>query len=475
MKKRIFPVILSGGNGTRLWPSSRASYPKQFIPFLNRYSLLQNTLLRSTRLKNAAPPLIICNQDHRFIVQGQCAEIGIAPAAIYLEPLGKNTAPAIALAAFHLAAHQPDALMLVLPADHRVDDQVAFEKTVSAASLAAQEGSLVTFGITPTHAETGYGYIHIGEKKSTTAAIDYYRIRHFHEKPSEEDAQHYLRQGDYLWNSGMFVFSAQVYLKELKKYQPEMYQQVKKSWQRRQEEMGFTRPEYRAFCACPANSIDYGVMQSTRKAVVIPADFQWSDIGSWASLWDTSCQDAQRNVFIGHAAAVDTSNSYIRAEKRFVSVVGLNNVVVVETADAVLVMNKDHAQSLKNVIQASGQADIQEYIEHSKIYRPWGWYEKIDAGTGFKVKRIIVKSGKKLSLQKHLHRTEHWVVVKGRAKVTIDGEKMILKKNQSVSIPVGKKHRLENIGQTDLYMIEVQSGHYLEEDDIIRYSDEYGR
>ncbi|MDR0781356.1 MAG: mannose-1-phosphate guanylyltransferase/mannose-6-phosphate isomerase [Pseudomonadales bacterium] len=475
----LYPVILSGGTGSRLWPLSRAAYPKQLLPLTGPLTMLQATLERARQLAgphcDIQPPLLICNQEHRFLVREQCLALGAVPCAIYLEPEGRNTAPAIALAALHVSSIKtdPDALLLVLPADHAIADQNAFNMAVNHASQAALLGKLVTFGITPTRAETGYGYIKAGKPLSAgSVALE---VESFVEKPDAATAQRYLDSGEYTWNSGMFLFKPERYLAELQEQQPDIFAAVTAAWQQRAVDLDFIRPETEAFQRCPADSIDYAVMQNTPDAAVIPADIGWSDVGSWDALWALTEKDASGNVCNGDVFIADTRGSYVRAQSRFVCVLGLDDVVVVETPDAVLVMPKSKAQAVKHAITYCADTQRNEHLEHIRVYRPWGWYEAIDKAERFQVKRIMVKPGEKLSLQLHHHRAEHWVVVSGTAKVTINAVESLISENQSAYIPVGHTHRLENPGKVPLHLIEVQSGSYLGEDDIVRLEDTYGR
>lgn len=477
MNVNIHPVILSGGSGTRLWPLSRANYPKQLLPLVGKETMLQATLARAAALSNTQAPIIVCNTEHRFLIQEQCEAIKIKPEAIYLESAGRNTAPAIALAAFHLSQIDENALMIVLPADHVIDDQVAFAQAVETAKVAAQEDYLVTFGVVPSAPETGYGYIKAGTALSfaTPIALAAYQVQSFFEKPNRETATAYLQEGGYTWNSGMFVFTAKNYLQELQRHRPDIFAAVQKAWQEKTTDLGFILPGKDAFTASPSDSIDYAIMQVTDRAAVVPAQFGWNDVGSWDSLWQIAPKDGNGNVTSGDTLVFDTQKSYIRAENRLVAVIGLDDVIVIETADAVLVMHKSKAQHLKTAIQQLESSQRKEHLDHLRVHRPWGWYEGIDKGERFQVKRIMVKPGEKLSLQMHHHRAEHWVVVSGTAKVTVENQETLFTENQSTYIPLGKSHRLENPGKIPLHLIEVQSGTYLGEDDIVRFEDSYGR
>lgn len=465
----LHPVILSGGSGTRLWPLSRAEYPKQLLALTGNNTLLQATACRTASLPGAQPAIVIAGDEHRFLVRDQLLKAGCAPAHIYLEPEGRNTAPAIALAALHLAASSPDSLMLVLPADHVVDDQLAFAEAVATAQHAARQGWLCTFGIAPSYPETGYGYIQVGAALADAPHVMH--VSRFVEKPDLAQARRLLDEGGCLWNSGIFLFTARAFLDELKAHRPDVLAAATVAWQGRSEDMVFLRPQAEAFMACASISIDYAVMQPTAKAVVVPASFPWSDVGNWDAVWQASPKDANHNSVAGDVLLHDTRNSFVRAEHRLVSVIGLDNVAVVETADAVLVMNKDRSQDIRAVVEQLRAAGRSELVRQVRVHRPWGWYESTDRGERFQVKRIMVNPGKKLSLQMHHHRAEHWVVVSGTALVTVDGVQRLLSENQSAFVPLGQLHQLENPGSIALQLIEVQSGSYLGEDDIVRFED----
>ena len=465
----MIPVILSGGSGTRLWPLSRRHYPKQFLPLVSNHTMIQETLLRLTGIAGLKAPIAVCNEDHRFMMAEQLREIDISPNAIILEPLGRNTAPAVALAA--LTAISEDDVLLILPADHVIEDVVAFQYAVNQAKTLAEQGYLVTFGIVPTEPETGYGYI----KRSTENVGPAYTVASFVEKPNLETAQRYLKSGDYYWNSGMFAFKASSFLSELQKFNPVMLEKCQQALKRAQIDMDFVRLDKEIFATCPSDSIDYAVMEKTEKAVVIPMDAAWNDVGSWSALWEVTEKDASGNAIIGDVFTVDTQNSFIHAHSKLVTVVGLSDVVVVETDDAVMIAAKDRVQDVKDIVdQLKAQGRVEADI-HRKAYRPWGHYDLVDTGERHQTKRIVVKPGAKLSLQKHHHRAEHWVVVKGTALITKGDEQILITENESTYIPLGIVHCLENPGVIPLEIVEVQPGSYLGEDDIIRFNDVYGR
>ena len=467
----LTPVILSGGAGTRLWPLSRELYPKQLLALTGERTMIQQTALRLEGL-SAAAPVVVCNEAHRFLVAEQLRQIDIEPQAMVLEPLGRNTAPAIALAAHAAlkAAGGADPLLLVLPADHVIRDVPAFQKAVRAALAAAGSGKLVTFGIVPTHPETGYGYIQRGARHGAGFAI-----ARFVEKPDAERAQQFVEAGEYYWNSGMFLFSARRYLEELGRLAPEMARVCAEAFAAARTDLDFTRIEGQRFAACPSDSIDYAVMEKTQDAVVVPLDAGWSDVGSWAALHEACEADAHGNVARGDVICEDAEGCYLYAESRLVAVVGLKDHVVVETKDAVLVAPKDRVQNVKKLVHRLKEAGRYEHSLHREVFRPWGSYDSIESGPRFQVKRLKVKPGAVLSLQLHHHRAEHWVVVSGTARITRGDEVFLLEENQSTYIPIGVRHRIENPGKIALHIIEIQSGSYLGEDDIVRLEDQYGR
>ena len=468
----LIPVVLSGGAGTRLWPLSRELHPKQLLPLLGEHTMLQDTMHRLAGLA-AEAPIVICNDAHRFLVAEQLRAIGCAAQGIVLEPVGRNTAPAIALAALMaVSAGKGEALLLVLPADHVIRDVGAFREAVKAAAAAAQSGHLVTFGIVPNAAETGYGYIRRG---AALPAGGGWRIDRFVEKPDRQRAEEFLASGDYYWNSGMFVFSARRYLEELQAHAPDIAAACERSVNAALRDLDFTRVDAAAFSACRSDSIDFAVMEKTDSAVVIPLDAGWSDVGSWSSLHDDSERDADGNVMRGDVLAEQTRNSYLYAGSRLLAVVGLDNHVVIETKDAVLVAPRERVQDVKSLVARIKGDGRSEHALHREVFRPWGSYDSLDSGERFQVKRLTVKPGGVLSLQLHHHRAEHWVVVSGTARITRGDEVFLLEENQSTFIPLGVRHRIENPGKVPLHIIEVQSGGYLGEDDIVRFEDQYGR
>jgi mannose-1-phosphate guanylyltransferase len=469
---KIVPVILSGGVGSRLWPLSREHFPKQCLPLADsEYSLLQQTVLRIQGFELGSP-IVVCNEDHRFLIAQQLQALGVKDAKILLEPASRNTAPAIALAALEVTAQlkssasEADALLLVLPSDHVLDDIDVFERAIYQAQKLAEAGSLVMFGIKPTRPETGYGYIRTG---------DDFAVSEFIEKPNATIAQQCISAGDYLWNSGMFLFGANTYLQELKQHREDVFESINKSYQARAEDMDFIRVGVEEFEQCSSVSIDYAVMEMTKKSKVIPYDGGWSDIGAWNALYDYSNKDENHNVLLGDVMLETSEHCLIRAESRLVAAVNVKNLIVIETKDAVLIMDKDSSQDVKKIVARIKSEDRQEHLYHTTVHRPWGTYQTLDQGYRYQVKHIVVKPGEKLSVQMHHHRAEHWVVVSGTAKVTNGDKEILLTENESTFIPVGTIHSLENPGKIPLELVEVQSGSYLNEDDIVRFDDRYGR
>ncbi len=464
---KLQPVLLSGGSGTRLWPLSREAYPKQFLPLGGEDTMVQATWRRVEPL-TSLPPLVVANEDHRFLVAEQLREIRAPQPRILLEPVGRNTAPAIAAAALCALEDGEDPLLLVLPSDHVITNPEAFRNAVEQASPEAESGALVTFGVVPSHPETGFGYI----QAATGAGVQ--PVQRFVEKPDAETAAKYLAEGGYYWNSGMFLFKASRYIEELQKFNPEMVTAVRASLEQAKRDGDFIRLDKEAFTASPSDSIDYAVMEKTADAKVLPLDVGWNDVGSWSALWDVTDKDDNGNACEGDVITIDTRNSYVYAES-LVALVGLDDVVVVETDDSILVAKKDHVQDVKKVVAQLKHDQRSQAVLHRKVYRPWGAYDSIDMGARFQVKRITVNPGATLSLQMHHHRAEHWIVVSGTAEVTRGDEVILLTENQSTYIPLGVTHRLKNPGRLPLELIEVQSGSYLGEDDIVRFEDQYGR
>ncbi|HCN6783680.1 TPA: mannose-1-phosphate guanylyltransferase/mannose-6-phosphate isomerase, partial [Escherichia coli] len=463
-------IIMAGGSGTRLWPLSRSLYPKQFLSLINENSLLQETLKRLDGL-NCLPPVIVSNNEHRFIVAEQLRQFGVDDFQIILEPVGRNTAPAVALAALKSLELHGDHHMLVLAADHAIQDIEAFHAAVLAAEQESVDNKLVTFGIVPTKPETGYGYIKKGEQVKNSV----FKVNSFVEKPDLETAKNYLEQKCYLWNSGMFMFKASVYLDELKKFRPDILAACKESLSSASTDLDFIRLNSDVFAECPDESIDYAVMEKTQDCVVIPLDADWSDIGSWTSLWEISEKDEHENVSHGDVINYNSRNNYIYSEGSLISTVGVNNLIIVQTKDALLVAQQDNVQDIKKIVEILKKQKRSEHISHREVYRPWGRYDSVERGDRYQVKRITVKPGECLSTQMHHHRAEHWVVVAGTAKVTCGERTFFVTENESTFIPIGTVHTLENPGKIPLEVIEIQSGVYLGDDDIVRLSDKYGR
>ncbi|EAT59763.1 mannose-1-phosphate guanylyltransferase/mannose-6-phosphate isomerase [Chlorobium ferrooxidans] len=469
----IIPVILSGGSGTRLWPLSRALFPKQFLSLIGEKTMLQDTVLRLASVASHGPVYCVCNESHRFLVAEQLHEINAEIGEIILEPAGRNTAPAAAAAALIISRKHPGALMLVLPADHVILDASAFVSAVSSGLAAAEAGALVTFGIVPASAETGYGYIRASGTEG--GAKTTYPVLEFVEKPDQETASRYLESGEYFWNSGIFLFKAESYLQELEAQAPAILEACGEAVGKAVEDFDFLRLDAEAFQSSPSNSIDYAVMEKTAHAVLVPLDAGWRDIGAWSALWDVHDRDEAGNVKKGDVILHDVRNSYIHATSRLVAAVGLEDHIIVETSDAVLVATKDRVQDVQLLVERLNRKERDEAVTHRRVYRPWGSYETVDFSSRFNVKRIRVNPGAALSLQKHNHRAEHWIVVKGTALVTVEEQQITLREDQSTYIPDGSFHRLENAGKDPLELIEVQTGGYLGEDDIVRVVDRYGR
>ncbi len=475
----LVPVILCGGLGARLWPLSRASYPKQFIDLKKSgFSIFQNTLERLKGLPNLAPPIIVCNEEHRFIVASQLQELEIDSPTIILEPDSRNTAPAIALAAFSAQEKYTYPNLLILPADQDIQDISSFQSAINSSISVSESGYLVTFSIPPTYAETGYGYIECGEKVECNESpdpINLFHIKRFIEKPDEDHANRFLRSPNFNWNSGIFLFHANVYLSELNLFSPKIFNKTMYSYQNAKIDYDFLRVEKKSFLDCPSDSIDFSVMEKTKLGVTFPLAIGWNDLGSWQTLWNESDKDLDGNFSSGDVIMRNTSNSLIHSDSRLIATVGIKDTIVVETADAVLVANISMSQDIKKLVSILNDKSREEAISHKRMHRPWGYYETICKSERFQVKRIVVNIGQKLSLQLHHYRAEHWIVVKGLAKVICGENTFTIGEDQSTYIPLGHKHRLENIGEIDLELIEVQSGSYLGEDDIHRFNDDYGR
>jgi mannose-1-phosphate guanylyltransferase/mannose-6-phosphate isomerase len=469
---KIHPVILSGGSGSRLWPLSREHYPKPLLQLTSEKTLLQETACRLDDLADIGPAVYVCNEEHRFLLAEQITDLGKTPATIILEPEGRNTAPALTLAALFLAEEDPESMMVVMPADHVIRDGEAFVEAVVKGCPRAGEGSLVTFGVVPDAAETGYGYI---KRDGELAGGDAWKVARFVEKPDEPTAERYVAEGDYYWNSGIFLMRTDQWLREIGEHRPDILDNCRAAMLQGARDTDFYRVRRETFLDCPSDSIDYAVMEKTRHAVVVPISTGWSDVGAWSALWKVCPHDEAGNVVQGDVLISDTHNALLVAEHRCLATVGLDDVIVVETADAVLVASKDRAQDVKNIVAQLKDRNREECRVHRRVYRPWGSYEGMDAGDRFQVKRLTVKPGASLSLQMHHHRAEHWVVVKGMARVTCGDQIFNLHENESTYIPVGERHRLENPGNIPLEVIEVQSGSYLGEDDIVRFEDVYDR
>ena len=474
----MIPVILSGGSGTRLWPVSRKSHPKQFWPLVSEASLLEETCRRLDAHGGSEPPIVVCNEEHRFFVAHQLQHQGIEGAPIILEPVGRNTAPAVAVAALqaletHQGGEETDPVLAVFPADHTVQDNGAFLQALAAGNDLASRGHLVTFGIVPTYPETGYGYIQGGAPLSGEGGA--MPVERFVEKPDLATAEGYIAAGDFFWNSGMFMFRASRFLEELRRYAPEIAAGASGAYQAARRDMDFVRLDPELFSGCPSDSVDYAVMERTDAGVVIPLDAGWSDVGAWSALWEIGDKDEGGNVKKGDVVALDSHNCYLRSEGRLIATVGVDDHVVVETPDVVLVAHRDRVQDVKNLVEQMREQQRSEVEVHNRVYRPWGCFQGIDLSDRYQVKRITVNPGASISLQMHHHRAEHWIVVKGTARITRGDETFLLSENQSTYIPIGERHRLENPGRIPLEIIEVQSGGYLGEDDIVRFEDLYGR
>ena len=467
---RINPVLLCGGVGSRLWPVSREARPKQYLNLIGEQSMLQQTLGRLHGLPLASP-IVVCNEQHRFLVAEQLRQLGIGSPSIVLEPAGRNTAPAIAIAAIDALTKDPEAVLLVLPADHHIADVEALQSAVNEALTVVDEGRLITFGLIPSRPETGYGYIRCGDRLLGSIS----ELAQFVEKPDVATAETYLESGDYVWNSGMFMFRADAYCEALATHRPEMLKICRDAMAAASTDMDFVRPDPELFASCPSDSIDYAVMEKTDRGAVVSLDCGWSDIGAWSALWEAGSLDASGNVAVGDVVLDNSRNSYVRSQSRLVTATGIDDLVIVETADAVMVADRHSVQDVKNIVNTLKAQGRNEAHSHHRVFRPWGSYESLVSADGFQVKRIIVNPGQRLSLQMHHYRAEHWVVVRGVAEVVNGEETFLLREDQSTYIPIGAKHRLSNLGDVPLELIEVQSGSYLGEDDIVRFEDVYGR
>lgn len=468
----IIPIILAGGKGTRLWPLSRELCPKQLLPLVDRRTLLQNTILRLPQ--GLSPPIVLCNEEHRFLVAEQLRTIGVKNASIVLEPMGRNTAPAVAISAELGVSLDPESVLLVLPADHHIEDLPSFHQAIVSGEALAHAGHLVTFGILPDCPETGYGYIRKGPP-ITGGSMDAFEVERFVEKPDRETAEDYVASGDYLWNSGIFMFRTSTILAEIQALAPDIAVACRNALLESSSDLDFHRLNPNAYAACPSDSIDYAVMEKTDKGAVVPLSCGWNDLGCWDAFFKVEHRDAQDNILVGDVLAHDVKQCYIHATSRLVAAIGVENHIIVETPDAVLVSSRDRVQEVKVLVERLKDSQRPEAMTHRKVYRPWGSYEPVASEERFQVKRIVVKPGAKLSMQKHHHRAEHWVVVRGTALITRGSEEVLLKEDESTYIPLGIHHRLDNPGKIDLEIIEVQTGSYLGEDDIVRFEDVYGR
>ena len=470
-RTKLVPVVLSGGCGSRLWPLSRANKPKQFLSLFDNLSLFQHTLTRLDGIENMDSPMIVCNEQHRFMVAEQLRMLSYKKATILLESQAKSTAAAMTLAAMKAIQRSKDAVLLVLPADHVIGDTAVFQQTIQQATQLAQQDHIVTLGVNPNAPVTGYGYIEIDNKISANA----YAIKTFHEKPDAATAEDYMASDKYFWNSGVFIIKAALLLAEMDQYMPSVVNCCEQALATEQQDLDFIRFDHQALASCPEISFDCAVMEKTTAAVMLPLNASWRDIGSWSSLWEKQAKDAQQNVLTGDVIVQNVHDSYIYSDHRLVTALGVTNLIIIETADAIFVADKSQAESVKQLVNTLLESERKEVACHRKVYRPWGYYDSLDYGTGFQVKRLYVKPGEALSLQKHYHRAEHWIVVAGYAEVTKENQVVSVTENQSIDIPIGHRHRLYNPGKIPLQVIEIQSGRYLGEDDIIRFDDKYHR